>query len=170
MYPTNRQADEMIRKKILVVDDEPDILMLMEDILDEFNIVSTTDPLRALEIYKNEEIALVISDFKMPEMNGLELYAELRKLALDRSSPLFYMITSGFGDNTLEEKAYRVGVTAFFKKPIDDLRLRASVKKVLFAGGGHNDAPSRLISRFGISLFKPCRFALNWRGREIWGA
>ena len=120
------------RKKILVVDDEPDILSLIEEILFDYKVVTTTDPVKAVEIFKNEDIALVISDYKMPGLNGFELYAALKQLTQPKVFP-YYLITTGFGDDTLEDKAYKLGVDEFFKKPIDEDRLRASVAKVIDA-------------------------------------
>ena len=116
-------------KKILVVDDEPDILTLIEEILFDYEVVSTTDPLEALEIFKAQNVALVISDYKMPGLNGFELYE-----ALKRESPNvfpYYLITTGFGDDSLENKAYKLGINEFFKKPIDEDRLRASVASAI---------------------------------------
>jgi DNA-binding response OmpR family regulator len=73
------------KKRILLVDDEPDITfalgMGLEDngfIVDTFN-----DPLLALQAFKEkkrESYALALIDVKMPEMNGFELYNEIRKI------------------------------------------------------------------------------------------
>ena len=119
-------------KKILVVDDEPDILNLIEEILFDYEVVTTTDPLKAVEIFKSEAIALVISDYKMPGLNGFELYNVLKQATEEANFP-YYLITTGFGDDTLESKAYKLGINEFFKKPIDEDRLRASIAKVLAA-------------------------------------
>jgi DNA-binding response OmpR family regulator len=71
------------KKRILLVDDEPDITfalgMGLEDngfVVDTFN-----DPLLALQSFKEKEsYALALIDVKMPEMNGFELYNEIRKI------------------------------------------------------------------------------------------
>ena len=74
----------MINKRILVVDDEPDVIFTLKIVLEEngFKVDSFTDPLSALENYKEEAgmYDLLILDMKMPQMNGFELYRQIRKI------------------------------------------------------------------------------------------
>ena len=69
------------RKKILVVDDEPDITLTLLAILQKsgFEVSSYNDPLLALQFFKPRYYDLVILDIKMPKMNGFELYRQLKK-------------------------------------------------------------------------------------------
>jgi DNA-binding response OmpR family regulator len=64
------------RKKILVVDDEPDITFTLHAILQKsgFEVSSFNDPLLALQSFKPHYYDLVTLDIKMPKMNGFELY------------------------------------------------------------------------------------------------
>ena len=71
-----------MEKKILLVDDEPDVTMLFSMVLNAsngFDVYSFNDPLEALSNFKPDYYNLVILDIKMPKMNGFELYAELKK-------------------------------------------------------------------------------------------
>lgn len=69
------------RKKILVVDDEPDITLTLVAILQKsgYEVSPFNDPLMALQSFKPHYYDLLIIDIKMPEMNGFELYQKLRE-------------------------------------------------------------------------------------------
>jgi DNA-binding response OmpR family regulator len=69
------------RKKILVVDDEPDITFTLHAILQKsgFEVSSFNDPLLALQSFKPHYYDLVTLDIKMPKMNGFELYQKLKE-------------------------------------------------------------------------------------------
>jgi CheY-like chemotaxis protein len=69
------------RKKILVVDDEPDITLTLVAILQKsgYEVSPFNDPLMALQSFKPHYYDLLILDIKMPEMNGFELYQKLRE-------------------------------------------------------------------------------------------
>ena len=77
-------------KKILVVDDNELVLNMLSDVLTDFPIITTTNPLEALALLKSNtnDIGLVISDLEMPEMSGLELYRSLNGML--RTLPFFY--------------------------------------------------------------------------------
>jgi DNA-binding response OmpR family regulator len=69
------------RKKILVVDDEPDITFTLLAILQKggYEVSPFNDPLLALQSFKPRYYDLVILDIKMPTMNGFELYQKLKE-------------------------------------------------------------------------------------------
>ena len=73
-----------MNKRVLIVDDEPDLTLSLKMTLEEngFKVDSFTDPLSALENYKEEAgmYDLLILDMKMPQMNGFELYRQIRKI------------------------------------------------------------------------------------------
>jgi len=105
-------------KRILVVDDEPDILELLVEELEfeGFSAVAASSGNQALEILQKESFDAVISDYKMPNGNG--------KVVLDyvnsdecKSSPVFYFV-SGQADMSFQD-ALKEGVTKFFYKPFD---------------------------------------------------
>jgi DNA-binding response OmpR family regulator len=73
-----------MNKRVLLVDDEPDLNLTLKMILEEngFKVDSFTDPLSALENFKEEAgtYKLLILDMKMPQMNGFELYRQIKKI------------------------------------------------------------------------------------------
>ena len=68
-------------KKILVIDDEPDVTYTIKNILEDngFEVDTFTDSILALDNYKANFYNLIILDIKMPKMNGFELYTKLRE-------------------------------------------------------------------------------------------
>jgi DNA-binding response OmpR family regulator len=69
-------------KRILLVDDEPDITSLVKMVLEinGFVVDSYTDPTLALSNFKSRLYDLLLLDIKMPEMNGLELYQKMKEI------------------------------------------------------------------------------------------
>ena len=79
----NQTTDPLeVGKRILLVDDEPDVCFALEKVLTEdgFVVDSYEHPLVALEKFKPHLYNLVILDIKMPELDGFALYREIRKL------------------------------------------------------------------------------------------
>ena len=75
----------MINKRVLIVDDEPDLNLTLTITLEEngFKIDSFTDPLSALENFREQAAGMydmIILDIKMPEMNGFGLYRQIKKI------------------------------------------------------------------------------------------
>jgi len=72
------------RQKILIVDDEPDITIALKMYLEiqGFQVDAFTDPVYALAQFKAGFYQLLILDIKMPEMNGFELYTEIKNTTI----------------------------------------------------------------------------------------
>src|ERR687897_3318323 len=117
------------KRKILVVDDEPDNALIFTMGLEDggFEVDTFTDPLLALSTFKaGKKYDLLILDIKMPNMNGFDLYEEIRKI--DNKVKACFL--TAFGEGYTEEfgRRFRSSVNVnFIRKPIriDDL-----VKKV----------------------------------------
>ena len=74
--------------KILVVDDEKDMLLLLHRIIagdTRHELVTEANPLKAVELLKKQSFDLVITDLKMPKMDGLKLLEEVKKISANVS-------------------------------------------------------------------------------------
>ncbi|MBM6594797.1 response regulator [Microvirga pudoricolor] len=110
---------------ILVVDDEPDILVALEDLFeDDYRVLKATSPLQALDILKNEpDIAIIISDQRMPEMQGDEFLTKARSLSNAES-----ILLTGYADLKAVIGAVNNGrIMAYVPKPWDPSTLHSMV-------------------------------------------
>ena len=115
--------------KILVVDDERGLCLGLQEALrrEGYEVDATTDPLGALRLTQDRLYNLVITDFKMPQMTGLELLTQVRARHQDT---LFILMTAyGTVENAVD--AMKRGAYDYLAKPLDLQRLRALVVKAL---------------------------------------
>lgn len=125
-------GSETLRQVVLVVDDEPDILeslkLVLEDALD-VEVVTAPSGAAALEILAREQVDLIISDYRMPGMTGLDLLREARRVA--PRTPR--MLLTAYPDLDLALQAInREGVENFVVKPFDPDEVIENVFTVLF--------------------------------------
>lgn len=116
--------------KILVVDDEATILKMMELVLANagYSVITTKSPREALEIYgSGASFDLIITDYKMPEMTGIELEAEI----LRRDPSARILLVSGYGGIDTALEALNKGAIDFLRKPFAPEALRDAVRSAL---------------------------------------
>jgi C4-dicarboxylate-specific signal transduction histidine kinase len=117
--------------KLLVVDDEPLALNLAKRVFEpdtDIEIHSATSPVRGLEIAMLHDIDLVISDQRMPEMEGLQFLARLREIR----PAAFRILLTAFPDTTVALKAINEGlVYRFILKPWEPEDMRVTVRRAL---------------------------------------
>ena len=111
-------------KYILLVDDEKDILFLYREWLksDGYKIVSFDNPVDALSfLNKDDDISncsLIITDYKMPQMSGLDLIKKIREK--DLNSIIKTMIVSAYvKDDLLKDNSYIQRIDKIIEKPVD---------------------------------------------------
>jgi len=104
--------------KVLHVDDDRDILWLAKEYLEKENqrlkIETTTSAEEGLKLLENGDFDLVISDYAMPEMNGLELLQELRE-----ESDIPFILFTGRGREEVAMKALNLGANRYLRKSHD---------------------------------------------------
>ncbi|QDG53583.1 response regulator [Persicimonas caeni] len=117
--------------KILVVDDSRSLRQMVCFTLREagYDIVEATNGVEALEAAKAESTDLVLSDVNMPEMDGITLVGELRKLGSYRFTPILMLTTESTTD--MKMKGKQAGATGWLVKPFDPDKLLATIKRVL---------------------------------------
>jgi len=119
------------RLKILVIDDIAVIVMHLEAILTKHRqkVFSATSGKEALEIFRNNNIDMVICDLSMPSMNGWEVSKAIRAICRERGLPKTpFVLLTGWGGQQLEQdKITESAVDAIVEKPIDSKKLMAVV-------------------------------------------
>jgi two-component system response regulator (stage 0 sporulation protein F) len=119
----------MSPKKVLVVDDQYGIRILIKEVFskDNITIFQAANGQQALEIIGQEDPDLILLDMKMPGMDGLEL---LRRLQMVSCRSKVIMMTA-YGELDMLDEATKLGALAHFTKPFDIEELRTEVNRQL---------------------------------------
>ena len=114
---------------ILIVDDEKNYPLVLSAILEEegFETFAANSGREALEILENTDIDLVLTDMKMPTMDGIELLDKIK--ARDQDLPVIMMTAHGTVDKAVE--AMQKGAYSYILKPFDNDRLIIYVNKAI---------------------------------------
>ena len=119
-------------KKILIVDDEKDVLLMLEKRLtaEGYSVITTTKSTNAIALAKSQHPDLIILDVVMPGMDGGEVAAKLREHPLTRSIPVIFLTallskTEEYHENRM------IGSNITFAKPFDTEELLARINGLL---------------------------------------
>jgi DNA-binding NtrC family response regulator len=123
-----------ISTSILVLDDDPDITALLEAALQRsgYNVCGFTDPISALEQFKlnSERYSLVISDLRMPVMNGFEFITNIRQLSPEIKILLMTAFdVNGDSEFTIHFNAQKI--SGLIQKPISIQKLKEIIKQAM---------------------------------------
>ena len=117
-------------EKILIVDDELDMLELLELIITDrtsYQVVTVSDPLKVPELLQEGDFDLLISDLRMPQMDGMELLDRVRQI----DSHLPYIILTAYGTVESAIEAMRKGALDYITKPFRQEQILLTVEKAL---------------------------------------
>jgi DNA-binding response OmpR family regulator len=116
-------------KRILVVDDEEDILGLLSELLQRwgFEADTVTNGREALERFRGRDFDLVLTDLKMPDMDGLELLRRIR----EENPRVPVLMLTGFPTVDSAVQAIQEGAYDYLIKPINPEELRFRIQKAL---------------------------------------
>lgn len=108
-----------MKKRIFVVDDEPDITASIKNGLTRngFDVSTYNDPVSALESYNIGMYDLLLLDIRMPKMNGFELYREIKKKGNDSAKVCFFTAFEVYYEE-FKKVFPNVEVKCFIRKPI----------------------------------------------------
>ena len=121
------------KKKILIVDDEEDIVRGLKIRLrgNGYDVVSASDPIQGISMVRKEEPDLIILDIRMPAGGGFDLAERLNLFTHTRTIPI--IILTGSSETAHELKAKELGIRYYMKKPYDPKKLLDVVEKTLKA-------------------------------------
>ncbi len=106
-------------KKVAIVEDNPDNLLLVQALLSgQYDIITHVDSFEALNMLKDEQPDIILMDISMPAMDGVELLSKLREDDLTKAIPVIALTAYAMeGDR---EKFLSIGFDGYLSKPIYD--------------------------------------------------
>lgn len=121
----------MNKKRILIVDDQPDNLHILVEILkQDFAVIAATNGLKALQLAKVEPLpVMILLDVMMPQMDGFDVCEQLKKDPATAAIPVvFVTATSNEQDY---QKGLDLGAYDFIHKPVSPALLKNKIKRCL---------------------------------------
>ena len=123
-----------MEQKILIVDDEPHIRMLIEQTLEELEdegveFLTAENGEIALDIIQKENPQLVFLDVMMPKMNGMEVCRKVKKEL--QLTDVFIVLLTAKGQELDRQKGHEVGADIYMTKPFDPEAILNKAKEVL---------------------------------------
>ena len=119
------------KERILIVDDEDMLVELNEQRLNRlgYEVVATTSSMDALAIFRKEpeSFDLVVTDYTMPNMTGMDLAVELLKVR----ATIPIILCTGHSEPVSPEQAKQTGIKAFLMKPLGKQELAQAIRRVL---------------------------------------
>ena len=118
-----------MRNKILLVEDEPDMTLIVADTLcaDGYDVVTAADGASGLNKFITEGADLVIADIMMPKMDGFEMARLIRRKSVD--IPIIFLTAKSSIDDV--EKGFDLGANDYLRKPFELRELIVRVKALL---------------------------------------
>ena len=118
------------RKKILIVDDEPNVRLLSRKILSKkFDVIEAEDGKQAIEIANTQQPDVILMDMMMPKMDGLTACYAIKNDQATKSIPVIMVTAIGFELNI--KLSQQMGVNAYVTKPFTPKDLFDRIAKVL---------------------------------------
>ena len=115
--------------RVLVVDDEADNVFVMKEVASRngYEVFTASNGQEGLDVFIDKSPQIVITDYRMPIMNGLEFIEKVKKIRRET----VVIFTSAVLNRNLVERAEMLGVFECFEKPIQIRDLKATIEKAV---------------------------------------
>jgi DNA-binding response OmpR family regulator len=154
-----------VRPKILVVDDEPEAVELVEFNLKQagFDVAVAADGAEALKKARGLMPSLIVLDLMLPEVDGLEVCKMLRRDSATAKVPIIMLTAKAAEIDRI--LGLELGADDYITKPFSPRELVLRVKRILQRGQAPDQDQERL--KFGELLIDGPRHLVNWRGKKV---
>ena len=154
-----------MRSKILVVDDEPEAVELLEFNLKQagFDVIAAADGAEALKKARSASPNLIVLDLMLPEIDGLEVCKMLRRDPATAAIPIIMLTAKAAELDRIV--GLELGAEDYITKPFSPRELVLRVKKALQRGRAAPAEPAAL--KFGELLIDAPQHQVKWRGKPI---
>ncbi|MFD2624543.1 response regulator [Salibacterium salarium] len=121
----------MYVRKVLIVDDQYGIRVLLKEILqkDGYKIMEASNGIQALDILEKEEPDLMLLDMKIPGMDGVEILQERENKQLSVHTKV--MLMTAYGELNMMNEAQKLGASTYISKPFDIDEVRNKIENQL---------------------------------------
>lgn len=127
--PAENKSTQTEEKTILIVDDEVSITLFLKEFLAShgYKVISSNSSKQALDIFANrkDEIDMVITDYTMPEMTGIQIAESLHEI----KPGLPVLLCSGYNEELAEDSMTKTHINEFLQKPLDTGKLLNAVRE-----------------------------------------
>jgi len=121
------------QRQVVIVDDQSTGRMILEKIIlqiaDDITVIDFSDPREALNWLKDNQADLIVTDYRMPGLNGIEFIEAVRNTATGEHIPI--MMITVVSEKKVRHEALEAGATAFLNRPIDQIECRTSCRNLL---------------------------------------
>ena len=118
--------------KILLIDDEDLVVKSLEKLLrkEGYEVISVRNGLEAIDKVKETDFDLIITDIRMPQLNGIETLVRIRDVSKQMGrTQIPELCITGYADEEINKKAEQIGVADYLYKPFDLRDFLSCVKK-----------------------------------------
>ena len=146
-------------KRLLLIDDEPDLILLVKDYLEfrGYEVITAENGREALEVLEQEIPDMIICDVMMPEMDGYAFVNQVRQDERTSWIPILFLSAKGQSQDKI--KGLNIGADVYMVKPFEPEELVAQVEASLKQAfrqrqqtGGGNDSESKIQVPFDVHL------------------
>ena len=146
-------------KRLLLIDDEPDLILLVKDYLEfrGYEVITAENGREALEVLEQEIPDMIICDVMMPEMDGYAFVNQVRQEERTSWIPILFLSAKGQSQDKI--KGLNIGADVYMVKPFEPEELVAQVEASLKQAfrqrqqtGGGNDSESKIQVPFDVHL------------------
>lgn len=140
-----------MKGKILFVEDEADLTLIVADTLREegYDVVTAVDGIDGLYKFKTDRVDIVVADVMMPRMDGFSMAKEIRKIS--PSIPLLFLTAKSRVEDV--EEGFEIGANDYLKKPFELRELIVRIKALLRRHGICRDEDKRFeIGRYTFNV------------------
>lgn len=132
-------ATDDARARVLVVDDAGEIVVVCVNMLQSlgYAVRTATSGVAALALLAEEPFDLALIDYRMPGMNGFEVFTRARRVR----PHLACLLLTGYGTSDIVDEAMAMGFSGVLSKPFNLQTLRAAIEAALAARGGGPASP-----------------------------
>jgi len=118
-------------KKILIVDDQPGIRVLLQEVLKKegYDIQTAGSGVEAISLLEAEHFDALLTDMKLPGMNGVDILQRVQA----KAEQMVIMMMTAYGEMELIEQAKSLGAKHFFTKPFNIIEVRETINNLMKA-------------------------------------